>query len=476
MGETDDSVSRELELRKAIEEYYLPKQLVDAIFELGAIPKSTIESPIGIAFIDIADYTYLSKFLSPKENQDVLNGLYTAFNSVLKRHGGYLNKIEGDSLMFHFGGLIDPNVKDLGDEEALRYISRELFYTCVEMQRVCVLFNQANDKFLVETATKETREDLQRAFDIISSLRSNAELHSSLSALFQIRIRIGANIGIVNLGNFGPEGAKHWDVVGTPVIDAKRMESTAPIGGLRISEQFYELLRTSGIVDAYYDRFRREAQAVGGFYRTIKREDLFKFSEVLLKDKKNAQFRTYSVQVDPRLPESIQEQVESLLEKGTQGADTIVQMLQYYRGNPYVIDAIETLFRRTGIVVRKGFILQILQPKKFDGLRRKFEDKPDELDSHIDSQHSLYRLLQKLGRYQDYVKQAPSAEQEAHEFRTYDQELAWERQKLTRTFEHQRKWEVQRTYFQTVIYPLVFRSIRAAVLEYQSRASDLEAV
>ncbi|WP_455383354.1 adenylate/guanylate cyclase domain-containing protein, partial [Salinispira pacifica] len=140
---------RELELRKEIEEYYLPKQLIDAILDAGGIPKSSIEMPMGIGFIDIADYTYLSKFLSPKENQVLLNGLYTAFNVVLKRHGGYLNKIEGDSLMFHFGGIIDPNVQELSEDDALRYISRELFYTCVEMQRVCLLFNQANDKFLV---------------------------------------------------------------------------------------------------------------------------------------------------------------------------------------------------------------------------------------------------------------------------------------------------------------------------------------
>ena len=48
------------------------------------------------------------------------------------------------------------------DEEALAYISRELFYTCVEMQRVCLLFNQANDKFLEETSTREPQRKLLR--------------------------------------------------------------------------------------------------------------------------------------------------------------------------------------------------------------------------------------------------------------------------------------------------------------------------
>ncbi|TFG57767.1 MAG: adenylate/guanylate cyclase domain-containing protein, partial [Spirochaetales bacterium] len=339
-------VSKDIVFRKEIEEYYLPKQLVDAILNLGEIPKNTIETYVGIGFIDIADYTYLSKFLSPKENQVVLNGLYTAFNWVLRRHGGYLNKIEGDSLMFHFGGLIDPRIRGMEQEEVLEYIGKEIFYTCVEMQRVCVLFNQANDKFIYEEADKRTKEALKYAFDIISTLRNNLDLSSSMNALFQIRIRIGANIGLVNIGNFGPDGAKQWDVVGMPVIHAKRMEATAPIGGLRISEDLYKVLDKYGVVEAYFNRFKREALAIGGYFKNITREELFKFGKVVLKDKKNAEFLTYSIQVNPGLPESIAEQIKLLLEKGDPGADKILELLQYYRGNAYVINAVEDMFGR----------------------------------------------------------------------------------------------------------------------------------
>jgi adenylate cyclase len=98
------------ELRKAIEKFYLPRHLVKAIYEIGSIPAHSQESHVGVGFIDIADYTYLSKFLSPKENQILLNGLYTAFLIVLERHGGYLNKIEGDSMMFHFDSIIDKRI------------------------------------------------------------------------------------------------------------------------------------------------------------------------------------------------------------------------------------------------------------------------------------------------------------------------------------------------------------------------------
>ena len=37
-GQRKDQTSRELKLRQNIEDYYLPKQLVNAIFEAGGIP------------------------------------------------------------------------------------------------------------------------------------------------------------------------------------------------------------------------------------------------------------------------------------------------------------------------------------------------------------------------------------------------------------------------------------------------------
>ncbi|MCK4516955.1 MAG: adenylate/guanylate cyclase domain-containing protein, partial [Spirochaetaceae bacterium] len=187
----DDLNSHESALRRQIEDYYLPSQLVDAIMEIGGIPAASIETEIGIGFLDIADYSLLSRFLAPRENQAVLNGLYTAFNQVLKGHGGYLNKIEGDSIMFHYGGIIDPNVKDLDEEEARRYIARELFNTCVEMQRKCALFNSANRQFLADGVTAETREVMQKAFEIISKLRNDETLSAVFGALYQIRVRIG---------------------------------------------------------------------------------------------------------------------------------------------------------------------------------------------------------------------------------------------------------------------------------------------
>ena len=470
-----EKISREIVFRKQIEEYYLPKQLIDAIMEIGEIPKNSMETMIGIGFIDIADYTFLSKFLSPKENQVVLNGLYTAFNWVLYRHGGYLNKIEGDSLMFHFGGIIDPKVKGLEEEKALKYIAKELFHTCVEMQRVCILFNQANDRFIEQNADEKTKETLEQAFNIISTLRNNLELSSSINALFQIRIRVGANIGEVTIGNFGPDGAKQWDVVGLPVIDAKRMEATAPVGGLRISENFYNILEKHGVVEAYYQRFRREALALGGTFKNISREDLFKYSTVVLEDKRDAIFQTYSVQVNPGLPESIAEQVHLLLDKGNDGADKILELFQYYRGNKYVVDAIEKDLAEVGVNIRKGHILELMFPKKYEAYVKKMEGDRNKAEDFIRKEYSLFNLFEKFGTYQDKVKldrPFPGFHDNFYDFMSWFQE---ERQIIEERFRVKKQYAVQGVYFYEIVYPLVFTSIRASLLEYhQTQAEVIE--
>jgi class 3 adenylate cyclase len=467
--------SREIQFRKRIEEYYLPKQLVDAILETGRIPEGTQEHLVGVGFIDIADYTFLSKFLSPNENQTVLNGLYAAFNHVLKRHGGYLNKIEGDSIMFHFGGPIDPNVRGLERKDEERYIARELFYTCVEMQRVAFLFNQANDRFLYDE-DKTTHDAVKNAFEIISSMRTSNELSQAINAYFQIRIRIGANLGEATMGNFGPEGAKQWDIIGVPVIRAKRMESTAPIGGFRISEEFYNILEENGIVEEYYRRFKREAEALFGSFKDIGMEELFKFGKVLLKDKRNAMLNSYSIQVNPGLPEALMNQVDSLMNKGEEGASRIIEMLKYYRGNRFVIDGLESTFKRRGVHLRKADILNLLSPRHYRKVVERNDNDQQEAVRAIQSEYSLYNLFELLGKLQDTVKQDVVQERPSFTFTSYEQYTQSLIQWMDYEIKQREKRVYQRTYFFDYIFPLLFHSIKASILETQQHASEVTEV
>ncbi len=464
--------SEEISFRKRIEEFYLPKQLVNAIIEKGEIPTTTAEQFVGIGFIDIADYTFLSKFLSPNENQAVLNGLYAAFNFVLNRHGGYLNKIEGDSLMFHFGGTLDPNVHDLDREQQERYIARELFYTCVEMQRVAFLFNQANDRFLYNEEPG-TRESISRAYEIIRTLRTSNELSPSINAFFQIRVRIGANIGEVTVGNFGPEGAKQWDIIGVPVIKAKRMESTAPVGGFRISEEFYNVLKSNGTVDEYYKRFKREAEALFGSFKHITMDELFKFGKVTLKDKRNAMFNTYSIQVNPGLPEAIMNQVDLLINKGQEGAQRILDMLKYYRGNRFVINGLESVFKRRGIYVRKQELLKLILPSMYERVLNENNGDTEKAHGAIENDYSLYSLFELLGRVQDTVKVDQLPERPDFDFSSYKQHMESIREWMEYENTYREKRVYQRTYFYNFIFPMVFYAIRACIIEFQQKAAEL---
>ena len=468
LEEALDKAAKEIRFRREIEEYYIPKQLVNAIMEIGRIPEKSVETNIGIAFIDLVDYSYISKFLSPMENQSVLNGLFSAFNWTLQKHSGYLNKIEGDSMMFHFGGLTDPVTRNLDDKEGELYIAKELFQTCVEMQRICFLFNQADDSFLEGDESEETTNAIKRAFDIISNLRNSFELSYSMNALFQIRIRIGANIGDVTLGNFGPDGAKQWDVIGLPVIEAKRMESTAPIGGLRISKKYFDLLKETGIVDSYYNQFKQDAQIQMGYFKDISLDELFHYKKVLLKDKKNALFESYSVQVNPSLPEALSAQVRIFLTKGTTGIDKIIELLEYYRGNKFVISAIESVFIQKGLHIRKEEILKTMYPEKYQIFLEKLDLDEEKVRLFIRETYSMYDLFCKLGSYQDRINAIPNIRFDASNFMNYSQYFD-NSQKTILDFFNEKKLSVfYRTYFYDMLYPSFFLHIRASIYEYLS--------
>ena len=469
-------ISDELRLRRKIEDFYLPKQLVEAIVDAGGIYTKSNQINIAIGFLDISGYTFLSQFLSPPENQMVLNGLYSAFLWVLRKHGGYLNKIEGDSLMFHFGGPIDPMVKDMDGEDAKKLIARELFYTCVELQRVCSLFNSTNQNYLKKISSRSTVDAILEAYKILGVLRKGYA-SASFNALFQIRIRVGASLGDVLIGNFGPEGAKQWDVIGMPVIEAKRMESSAPIGGFRITSEFFDILDKTGITTEYHRRIKREAQALGSVYRDISFGELFQKAAVYLKDKKNAEFKTFSIQVNPSLPESIRDQSKLLLTRGDTGADNIVKFIKYYRGNHFVINKLEELFKKMNIQVRKDSLYRIMLPGKYKNMLMKNDGDLNKLRLQITDKHSLFNLLELLGKLQDSVKgRSPVESEQEKGFTGYDYWMADMRASVQRSYDMNKGITHQAYYFYNVIFPMFFANIKAAILEYQYQNEKIEQV
>jgi class 3 adenylate cyclase len=403
--------------------------------------------------------------------------LYSAFHWVLRKHGGYLNKIEGDSLMFHYGGPIDPLVKDMDEDDAVKFMARELFYTCVELQRVSSLFNSTNTNYLKKISNRSTVDAILEAYRILGELRQGYA-SASFNALFQIRIRVGASLGKVLIGNFGPEGAKQWDVIGMPVIEAKRMESSAPIGGLRITSDFFNILNDNGITTEYHRRIKREAKALGSVYKDIAFEELFQKAVVFLKDKKNAEFETYSIQVNPSLPESIRGQSKLLLTRGDTGADDIVNFIKYYRGNHFVINQLEALFSSVKIHIRKDSLYRIMLPDRYKSMLMKHDGNTISLRNQIAGEYKLFDLLGLLGKLQDSVKGRSFPEAEKQEgFSGYDRWMAEMRAGVHRSYNMNKGITHQAYYFYNVIFPMFFANIKAAILEYQymiEQVGDLE--
>lgn len=459
------------ELRQSIEEFYLPRQLIQAIQELGGIPEGSVEDIVGIGFVDIVDYSQISQLLSPKENQDILNGLYSAFNEVLRRHGGFLNKIEGDSLMFHFGGTTDPDIRNLPRDEKTKVITRKLFYACVEMQRVCNLFNQIRPFLKAESVNPEAKADVEKAYRVLKALREQETLGDAFNAFFQLRIRAGANVGDVIIGNFGPRGAKRWDVIGHPVVKAKRMESSAPVGGLRISSEFFHLLQKTGIATDYAARFRREAGFMGSRYQGITDEELYRYGQVVIHEKKGAAFETYSVQVNPNLPEDMAKQADLLLHKGERGIQSLIKLVEYSRGNRHVIEALEAYFNKSGVDLHLNLLVSLLK-KGCKELDQAVPDIPED----------LYSLLEQLGELQDFVKRGQfSATEGNHLFDEtakgifdFDQFFKTSRRVYREKFMELRRPVVHRTYFYNFLYPMVWKILEGSFREYQNSYADLE--
>ncbi|MCX7024818.1 MAG: adenylate/guanylate cyclase domain-containing protein [Spirochaetes bacterium] len=467
-----DGLSDEDLLKAKIAETFLNRQLEEFLVEHGNIPDAPDESCVGVGFADIVDYSYMSTWLSPRENQRLLNGLYTAFLLTLKKRGGYLNKIAGDSIMFHFGGFIDPTCSGLAPEEAETLIARLLFQTCVEIQESCRLFNRADVDFIPSDIDPDARTALSQAFLIIRSLRESMALASSVSSMFQVRIRVGAALGDVCVGSFGPEGAKQWDVIGVPVIEARRMEASAPADGIRISRRLMEALERTDLVGTYHKTFRSKAS---GFYQTIRRDELFAYREVILSDKRQAMFPSWSVQANPDLPEDVWRQVEFCLEKGEEGIGPIINLIKYYRGNRLVSHAFEEFFREHEIAIRKAEIFRFLLPGKFRKLVEERGGDERGVLEKIESSVSLFQLLNALGKIQDSLKPLKTVIGDIERFDSWDAWMKDRIREMNALFDESRRRGERQRYFEEVLLPGFMTFIEASVREYFSKGKAIGA-
>ena len=206
-----DSKEREA-LRRTFESYF-PPSVVEKILADPTIISRGQRKELTILFSDIKDFTAHSSSYSPDRIRAFLNDYFEAMVEVVFTYKGTVDKYIGDGMMVFFG---DPEPTP---DHALRSVQ-----AAIEMQKKA---GELNEKLAGEDG-------------------------------FPVHIRIGINTGEVVVGDMGSSRRLSYTVLGSAVNLAKRLESSAPVDGILISQ------RTNDLVAPFIStRFFGEIQVKG---------------------------------------------------------------------------------------------------------------------------------------------------------------------------------------------------------------------
>lgn len=185
-------------LRGSFEAYFPPALVQRLLLEPERIAVGGERKELTVLFSDIREFTARTVSAEPKGVQRLLNEYFEAMVEVVFRHGGTVDKFIGDGLMVFFG---DPEPQP---DHALRGVR-----AAMDMQR-------------------RIRE-LNRVW--------------GAGGLAPIEVRIGVNTGPMVVGNMGSSRRLSYTVIGAEVNLCRRLEASAPPGGILISQRTYEAVR-----------------------------------------------------------------------------------------------------------------------------------------------------------------------------------------------------------------------------------------
>ncbi len=102
------AVSEELEKRRVrgIFELFISPEMVSQLIEQGVDAMRGKRSVLTILFSDIRGFTTMSETMTPEELVNLLNEYLGAMTDVIHKHGGTVDKYEGDLVMAFFGAPI----------------------------------------------------------------------------------------------------------------------------------------------------------------------------------------------------------------------------------------------------------------------------------------------------------------------------------------------------------------------------------
>ena len=183
-------------IRKAIK-YYLPDRVIDQLAKSIVNVKASSQLVYGIClFTDAEQYTSLAETMAPQELGDFMNDYYAMVFEPVRRHGGIVSDVVGDS-MLALWATTQP-------DSAVR-------------QRACLA-----------------------ALDIASAVQQFKQTVGTL----QLPTRIGLHAGHMLLGNVGALNHYEYRAIGDIVNTASRIEGLNKYMGTRIlvSEEVLQYL------------------------------------------------------------------------------------------------------------------------------------------------------------------------------------------------------------------------------------------
>ena len=200
----EQAVSQELEKRRVrgLFARFLSPEMVDQIISTQDISSLNKRANLTVLFSDIRGFTTLSEKLSPEEVVALLNPYLEAMTEVIYRHGGTVDKYEGDAIIAFYGEPVAYA------DHALRAVR-----TSVDMR--------------VE----------------LSRLRERWQAEGRLPQTFEIGI--GLNSGEAFVGLLGSAQRINYTVIGDNVnLAARLQDQTKYIGWpILISESTYEMVK-----------------------------------------------------------------------------------------------------------------------------------------------------------------------------------------------------------------------------------------
>lgn len=192
---------------------YLAPEVIDRMYQTKTFPVLGGERvEITAFFSDIQGFSSFSEQIAPEELVQLLNEYLSAMTEILIRHGGTLDKYEGDAIVAFFGAPASMS------DHALQACQ-----VAVAMQRRLAKLRE------------KWRRDTEPAWPVL---------------VHDMRMRIGINTGDVVVGNMGSAIRMNYTMMGDPVNLAARLEAAGKRYGVYILVSEYtveaEVMTQSG--------------------------------------------------------------------------------------------------------------------------------------------------------------------------------------------------------------------------------------